>query len=73
MKLRYLYSIMCIFSLLALPGCREEEAVQTSEGTRTVTVNLGIAMSRAEKVVILATELLKKCKSGYSKVEQIIV
>ena len=49
MKLRYLYSIMCIFSLLALPGCREEEAVQTSEGTRTVTVNLGIAMSRAEK------------------------
>ena len=46
MKLRYLYSIMCIFSLLALPGCREEEAVQTSEGTRTVTVNLGIAMSR---------------------------
>lgn len=49
MKLRYLYSIMCIFSLLALSGCREEEAVQTSEGTRTVTVNLGIAMSRAEK------------------------
>lgn len=48
MKLRYLYSIMCIFSLLALSGCREEEAVQTSEGTRTVTVNLGIAMSRAE-------------------------
>ena len=46
MKLRYLYSIMCIFSLLALSGCREEEAVQTSEGTRTVTVNLGIAMSR---------------------------
>ena len=38
---------MCIFSLLALPGCRDEEAVQTSEGTRTVTVNLGIAMSRA--------------------------
>lgn len=49
MKLRYLYSIMCIFSLLALSGCREEEAVQTSEGTRTVTVNLGIAMSRAEE------------------------
>lgn len=49
MKLRYLYSIMCIFSLLALSGCREEEAMQTSEGTRTVTVNLGIAMSRAEK------------------------
>ena len=46
MKLRYLYSIMCIFSLLALSGCREEEAVQTSEGTRTVTINLGIAMSR---------------------------
>ena len=50
MKLRYLYSIMCIFSLLALSGCREEEAVQTSEGTRTVTVNLGIAMSRASSV-----------------------
>lgn len=47
MNLRYLYIIMCIFSLLALPGCRDEEAVQTSEGTRTVTVNLGIAMSRA--------------------------
>ena len=46
MNLRYLYSIMCIFSLLALGGCREEEAVQTSEGTRTITVNLGIAMSR---------------------------
>ena len=40
---------MCIFSLLALPGCRDEEAVQTSEGTRTVTVNLGIAMSRVTK------------------------
>ena len=49
MKLRYLYSIMCIFSLLALSGCREEEAVQTSEGTRTVTINLGIAMSRVTK------------------------
>lgn len=47
MNLRYLYIIMSIFSLLALPGCRDEEAVQTSEGTRTVTVNLGIAMSRA--------------------------
>ncbi len=46
MKPCYLYIIMCIFSLLALPGCRDEEAVQTSEGTRTVTVNLGIAMSR---------------------------
>ena len=50
MKLRYLYSIMCIFSLLALPGCREEEAMQTSEGTRTVTVNLGIAMSRVTDI-----------------------
>ena len=49
MNLRYLYIIMCIFSLLALPGCRDEEAVQTSEGTRTVTVNLGIAMSRADE------------------------
>jgi len=49
MKPCYLYIIMSIFSLLALPGCRDEEAVQTSEGTRTVTVNLGIAMSRAEK------------------------
>ena len=46
MKPCYLYIIMSIFSLLALPGCRDEEAVQTSEGTRTVTVNLGIAMSR---------------------------
>ena len=54
MKLRYLYSIMCIFSLLALPGCREEEAVQTSEGIRTVTVNLGIAMSRAEGHDVIA-------------------
>lgn len=50
MKLRYLYSIMCIFSLLVLSGCREEEAVQTSEGTRTVTVNLGIAMSRVTDI-----------------------
>lgn len=49
MKPCYLYIIMSIFSLLALPGCREEEAVQTSEGTRTVTVNLGIAMSRVTK------------------------
>lgn len=49
MKPCYLYIIMSIFSLLALPGCREEEAVQTSEGTRTVTVNLGIAMSRADE------------------------
>lgn len=49
MKPCYLYIIISIFSLLALPGCRDEEAVQTSEGTRTVTVNLGIAMSRAEK------------------------
>lgn len=48
MKPRYLYIIMCIFSLLALAGCRDEEAVQSSEGKRTVTVNLGIAMSRAE-------------------------
>ena len=46
MKPCYLYIIMSIFSLLALLGCRDEEAVQTSEGTRTVTVNLGIAMSR---------------------------
>lgn len=46
MKPCYLYIIMSIFSLLALPGCRDEEAVQISEGTRTVTVNLGIAMSR---------------------------
>lgn len=46
MKPCYLYIIISIFSLLALPGCRDEEAVQTSEGTRTVTVNLGIAMSR---------------------------
>ena len=49
MKPCYLYIIMSIFSLLALPGCRDEEAVQTSEGTRTVTVNLGIAMSRADE------------------------
>ena len=49
MKPCYLYIIMSIFSLLALPGCRDEEAVQTSEGTRTVTVNLGIAMSRVTK------------------------
>lgn len=49
MKPCYLYIIMSIFSLLALPGCRDEEAVQISEGTRTVTVNLGIAMSRVTK------------------------
>ena len=49
MKPCYLYIIISIFSLLALPGCRDEEAVQTSEGTRTVTVNLGIAMSRVTK------------------------
>lgn len=46
MKHRSLYIIMCIFSLLAFISCRDEEAVQSAEGKRTVIVNLGIAMSR---------------------------
>ncbi|OUN80411.1 hypothetical protein B5G04_08430 [Bacteroides sp. An51A] len=37
---------MCILSLLSFAGCRDEEPVQSAEGKRTITVNLGIAMSR---------------------------
>ena len=50
MKPHRLYIIMCILSLLFLAGCRDEEPVQSAESKRTITVNLGIAMSRvAEK------------------------
>ena len=46
MKPHRLYIIMCILSLLTFAGCRDEEPVQSVEGKRTITVNLGIAMSR---------------------------
>ena len=46
MKPHRLYIIMCILSLLSFAGCRDEEPVQSAEGKRTITVNLGIAMSR---------------------------
>ena len=50
MKPHRQYIIMCILSLLFLAGCRDEEPVQSAESKRTITVNLGIAMSRvAEK------------------------
>ena len=45
MKHIYLY-IVCLFALLVQTGCKDEEALSTQEGKRTVTVNLGIAMSR---------------------------
>lgn len=54
MKPHRLYIIMCIFSLLSFAGCRDEEPVQSAEGKRTITVNLGIAMSR---VVLDDTDL----------------
>ena len=46
MKQHRLYIIMCILSLLSFAGCRDEEPVQSAESKRTITVNLGIAMSR---------------------------
>ena len=49
MKPHRLYIIMCILSLLTFAGCRDEEPVQSAEGKRTITVNLGIAMSRVAK------------------------
>ena len=49
MKPHRLYIIMCIFSLLSFAGCRDEESVQSAESKRTITVNLGIAMSRVAK------------------------
>lgn len=54
MNARCLYIIMCIVSLLFLTDCKDEEAVRSSEGKRTITVDLGITMSRAtdEKGVI---------------------
>ena len=54
MKPHRLYIIMCILSLLSFAGCRDEEAVQSAESKRTITVNLGIAMSR---VVLDDTDL----------------
>lgn len=54
MKPHRLYIIMCIFSLLSFAGCRDEEPVQSAESKRTITVNLGIAMSR---VVLDDTDL----------------
>lgn len=50
MKPHRLYIIMCIFSLLSFAGCRDEEPVQSAESKRTITVNLGIAMSRATDI-----------------------
>lgn len=50
MKLHRLYIIMCILSLLSFAGCRDEEPVQSAESKRTITVNLGIAMSRATDI-----------------------
>ena len=49
MKPHRLYIIMCILSLLSFAGCRDEEPVQSAESKRTITVNLGIAMSRVAK------------------------
>ena len=49
MKPHRQYIIMCILSLLFLAGCRDEEPVQSAESKRTITVNLGIAMSRVAK------------------------
>lgn len=46
MNARCLYIIMSIVSLLFLTNCRDEEDVRPSEGKRTITVDLGIAMSR---------------------------
>lgn len=54
MKPHRLYIIMCILSLLSFAGCRDEEPVQSAESKRTITVNLGIAMSR---VVLDDTDL----------------
>lgn len=54
MKPHRLYMIMCIFSLLSFAGCRDEEPVSSAESKRTITVNLGIAMSR---VVLDDTDL----------------
>ena len=50
MKLRCLYIIMSLASLLFLTNCRDEEVVRSSEGKRTITVDLGITMSRATDV-----------------------
>ena len=47
MKLRCLYIIMSLASLLFLTNCRDEEVVRSSEGKRTITVDLGITLSRA--------------------------
>lgn len=47
MKLRCLYIIMGLASLLFLTNCRDEEVVRSSEGKRTITVDLGITLSRA--------------------------
>lgn len=50
MKPHRLYIIMCILSLLSFAGCRDEAPVQSAESKRTITVNLGIAMSRATDI-----------------------
>ena len=50
MKPHRLYIIMCILSLLTFAGCRDEEPVQSAESKRTITVNLGIAMSRVADI-----------------------
>lgn len=42
-----LYLIICILSLLFTPGCKEDEAPQALEERRTITIDLGVAISRA--------------------------
>ena len=42
-----IYLIVCIFGLLFTSGCKEDEAPQALEERRTITIDLGIAMSRA--------------------------
>ena len=42
-----LYLIICILGLLSTSGCKEDEAPQALEERRTITIDLGVAMSRA--------------------------
>ena len=42
-----IYLIVYIFGLLFTSGCKEDEAPQALEERRTITIDLGIAMSRA--------------------------
>lgn len=42
-----IYLIVCILGLLCASGCKEDEAPQALEERRTITIDLGVAMSRA--------------------------